>query len=338
MSVVAPALSFFCELETQPLADLLARPEVVEYLQDSHATLCLGILDLSEKRARVIQDLNLAGIPVTAWLLLPKDQGYWFNLDNASQAAARYEQFKTWTREYGLHWAHIGLDIEPDFRTMKLITTNHLAAMQRLIRQYADRERLARGTQAYHALIEQIHQDGYTVETYQIPLVIDERMAHSKLVQRLAGLVDLPEADHEILMLYSSFTRPWGQGILWSYGPFAQSIGLGITGKGMEQETALEVRPMNWTELETDLLLARRHSNNLYIFSLEGCAQQDFLPLLRKFSWDKPVEVPYTAARQAENMRAVFRRALWLLERPAVFLFGLALLVSGLAYLWRRQR
>lgn len=338
MSIAPPALSFFCELETQPLHDLFARPEVVEFLQDSQATLCLGILDLSEARARVVQDLNAAGVSVTAWLLLPRDQGYWLNLDNASQAAERYAQFSAWSREYGLHWSRIGLDIEPDFQTMKLMTTNRLAAVQRLFRQYADRQRLARGKQAYHALVEQMHTDGYTVETYQIPLIIDERMAHSKLVQRFAGLVDLPEADREILMLYSSFTRPWGQGILWSYGPFAQGIGLGITGQGMEQEAALEVRPMNWAELETDLLLARQHCHNLYIFSLEGCVQQNFLPLLRKLAWEKPVQVPYAAARQSEDIRGLFRRLLWLLERPAMILFGLAMLVSGVVFVWRKRR
>ncbi len=58
------------------------------------ASVSLGIIDFSQERASVVSRLNQADIPVEAWLLLPKDQGYWFNLDNASQTITRYAGFK----------------------------------------------------------------------------------------------------------------------------------------------------------------------------------------------------------------------------------------------------
>ena len=49
----------------------------------------------------------------------------------------------------------------------------------------------------------------------------------------MAGLVDI-EVDREVWMLYTSFVRPNGAGVLASYAPEAQSVGLGSTGGGVE--------------------------------------------------------------------------------------------------------
>jgi hypothetical protein len=96
-----PKLSFFCELEPEPLMGLFTEA-IIQRLISLKATLCLGILDFSPERAAVVHRLNLSGVPVVAWLLLPKDQGYWFNTGNAAQALDRYEQFRLWSAEQNL--------------------------------------------------------------------------------------------------------------------------------------------------------------------------------------------------------------------------------------------
>ena len=338
MNHLAPKITFACELDSQRVPDLFANPDVIQFLQDTRSGVSLGILDLSNERADVVRCLNEAGVPVTAWLLLPKDQGYWFNLDNHVQAAARYEQFRVWTAENDLRWARIGLDIEPDLSAVQLISKYPRAGAQRLMRHAFNFPRLRRGVRAYRSLVEQIHRDGYPVETYQFPFIVDERMARSNVLQRMTGLIDLPEADHEVLMLYSSITRPWGQGILWNYGRQAQGIGIGITGGGVNLEGALSTPPLNWAELQTDLLLARQLTEEIFVFSLEGCVQQNFLPLLREMNWQQAVPIPVYEARRAENVRRLFQRGLWLAARPAWMLFGLALAISAVTALWRRRR
>lgn len=332
---VTPRLTYFCELETQPLQDLFADPQVIQFLISSKASISLGILDLSEERARIARLLNDAGVPVTAWLLLPKDQGYWFNLDNAPQAAERYEQFRAWSARYSLQWERIGVDIEPDIQAVQMLAKKPLAGFLRMAGQILNQNRLSRGQKAYRELIRQIHADGYIVEAYHFPFIIDERNARSHVLQRLTGLVDLPEADHEVFMLYSSFLRPWGQGLLWSYAPQSESIGIGSTGGGVELDGKLS--PLNWAELQTDLILASQHTRSIYIFSLEGCVQQNFMPRLQNFSWEQPVPIPHTQARRIGNYRNAFRRALWLLERPAWILFGLALLISLITWISRQK-
>jgi len=66
-------------------------------------------------------DLLIAnGLTVGAhWVDWVKQHGYWFNLDNAPQAAACYEAFRGWSAKEGLRWAAVGLDIEPDMRVLE---------------------------------------------------------------------------------------------------------------------------------------------------------------------------------------------------------------------------
>ncbi len=82
---------------------------------------------------RVVRQLNEAGIPVTAWLLLPKEQGYWFNLDNIPQAIARYADFKAWTEENALQWAGVGIDIEPDFNELQQLAQGDSGGLAPLV-------------------------------------------------------------------------------------------------------------------------------------------------------------------------------------------------------------
>ena len=65
-----PRLTFFVELEAEPLADLLSRPEVLPFLSAQGCAVSMGLLDLSAERADQVRRLETAGVPVTAWLLL----------------------------------------------------------------------------------------------------------------------------------------------------------------------------------------------------------------------------------------------------------------------------
>jgi hypothetical protein len=299
-----PRLTFFCELEAGPLQALFTDPAVCEHLVELRASVSLGLLDLSAERAAVVRQLHAVGIPVIAWQLLPAEQGYWFNLDNAPQAAARYEAFREWTSTHGLRWDGVGLDIEPDLHELRRLLAGGWRQLFALLRRLRQGERLRRAREAYEALSHRIRADGYRVDTYQLPLIVDERQAGSTLLQRLLGVVDLP-ADREVLMLYSSFVRPHGAGLLESYGPQARSIGVGSTGGGVELPGAGAALPLSWDELSGDLRRARRLCADLHVFSLEGCVRQGFLPRLQAFDWSGPEEAPKTTTRRMKLMRRV---------------------------------
>ena len=332
-----PALTFFTELNSEALTELFDGRFVIDDLKGLDATLSLGILDLSEERAKVVKRLNKAEVPVIAWLLLPEDQGYWFNLDNYEAAAQRYQDFLAWTEQYELEWVGIGLDIEPDIQEMRQIMaqkqTEKLAAT--LFNRFMNRKRVAKAKLAYQSLVEQIHADGYPVESYHIPLISEERRAKSSVLQRTMGLVDL-ETDREIFMLYSSFFRPNGDALLWSYAPETDSIGVGNTGGGVDIEGVIDLPPLTWEEFSRDLRMCVMQEKPIHIFCLEGCVAQGFLSKLSTFDWDKPVDKP-AGLRKVKGIRTGITTGLWLLERPWVILIALASII-GLGFLFKRSQ
>jgi hypothetical protein len=323
-------ITFFVELESAALEELFSSTELIPALRKMDARLAIGLIDLSAQRAALVRRLNQAGIPLTAWLLLPKPDGYWFNLDNAPQAAARYRDFRAWNSKYHLRWQAVGLDIEPDINTLQLIARQPLAGLRKLASKLGDRARLEKARQAYQVLVEQVRADGYALQSYQLCLIVDEHRAGSTFIQRATGVLDLA-VDQEVLMLYSSFTRPYGAAVLESYAPQAGAIGIGSTGGGVEMEGVVDTRPLTWEELTRDLLLAQPHGKELFIFSLEGCLCQGFLPRLAEFDWKQPAPMPPTELGKVNAFRGLLRGVLWASRHWR------GLLVAVLIWWWIRR-
>jgi hypothetical protein len=195
---------------------------LIRNLQQLSAGITISLIDLSPGRAQVVRQLN-SNIPVTAWLALPGQQGYYLNASNAAQAEVRFTEFQKWTADSGL-WSAIGLDIEPSLQEFTSIGRAASAALKRLF----EPDIVTRARTAYEALIARIEAAGYRVETYQFPFIADEREVRSTLLERLFGIVDV-RGDREVLMQYSSFNRTADSALIWQYGPSAQLIVVGIT-------------------------------------------------------------------------------------------------------------
>jgi len=291
-----PQLSFFCELGGDALVELFAEPAVIANLQALKAGISLGILDLSSERAGVVRRLNRAGVPVVAWLLLPEEQGYWLNLDNVEHAVARYDAILAWTAEHDLVWDGVGLDIEPHSDEVKLLFSDPLRLFPDMLgRLFEDESRLRHGEAAFDALVRRIRADGYRIESYQLPFIVDERLAKSTLFRRLSGLAQV-SADVEVLMLYSSMYRPFGPALIESYGPEAGAIGVGSTGGGVDFGDIDLIAPLSWQELVRDLSMARQLGVPVHVISLEGCVSEDHLSRLVSMTWSAapaPASHPY---------------------------------------------
>jgi hypothetical protein len=308
-----PRLSFACELDPARLVGLFADPQVIEDLLALGARVALMCSDFSDQRAGVVRQLNAAGVPVVGIPLLPLADGYYFTTDNADRAAASYRQFLAWTRRHGLVWDGVGLDIEPDARIFLQIMANPWGLVPLLVPRLADRARPARAKAAYRDLVAQIRADGWQVENYQFPLIADERQAGSTVLQRLA-LVDVA-TDREVWMLYSSFLRVLGPGLIWAYGREAAAIAVGTTGGGPDIPGSPQLPTLTWEELAGDLRLARHFCDRILIHSLEGCVWHGFLPRLRLLDW-ADVEGPPEGARAAAALRKALRATLWASAHP----------------------
>ena len=327
-----PSLTFFCELEPEQLTYLFADGKVISSLSKLKANLSLGLLDFSIKRAEVVKKLNRAGIPVTAWILLPKEQGYWTSLDTIQDTVVRYQQFKDWATQNKLKFSAIGLDIEPPLETVHALGRSPLSQAPVLLRRLLSGDAYQKYEGITHTLIQQMHMDGFAVETYQFPTVIDERAAQSIVLSKTLGLTTL-SADREVLMLYSSFFPKYSDSILWSYVQQAQAVGLGSTGGGVELEGIPGLKTLRWIDLKRDLLLAAQRVDHLYIFSLEGCVENKYMHRLLDLNWETAVIPP---ARQAAGITLVRKTAqgfLWALSHPIESFFGIVFLISLIKWL-----
>ena len=112
MKPAGPKLIFFVELELEPLEELFVHPDVVPFLAAQGCAVSMGLLDLSPRRAAVVRLLESNGIPVTGWLLLDEEDGYWLNADNADRARERWRETAAWAEREGLSLQCIGLDVE----------------------------------------------------------------------------------------------------------------------------------------------------------------------------------------------------------------------------------
>lgn len=332
-----PRVTFFCEMEVDAFQAMFNEFSVIDDLVALEASVSMGLLDFKPERIEIIRQLNNVGVPVIAWLLLPKEEGYWFNLNNVGQAFSRYAEFKAWTEANELNWWGIGIDIEPDYYEIESLMQGSKRVMFSMLRRFLDVRGMRIAVTSYWKLVTQMQMDGYRVDSYHIPFVVDERKVGSTLIQRLAGLVDLP-TDREVLMLYTSMIRPRGPGFLWSYAAEAESVGVGSTGGGVQIEGIGDIPPLDWVEFSRDLRLARRWTDDIHIFSLEGCVQHGFLSRLKHFDWEGPVVIPLAAARRANVLRKGLQGLLWASVHPLLALLGLFISRHLLVRLFRRGK
>ena len=324
-------LIFFTELETEPLSELLSQDSLIDQLIRLQASVSMGILDLSAERAAVVRRLNARGIPLVAWQLLSKEQGYWYHLGGADYATIRYQQFCKWSREEDLQWDAIGIDIEPDINEFQELLKYNLRTLVSLFRRIWDRKLAARSAATYASLVERMHADGHTVHGYEYFFVADERITGSQLLSRLFGLAPVI-ADRHVGMLYSSFFRPYGVAVLKAYARDFDSAAVGITGGGVELEGIQDKAPMGWDEFARDLRIAGQGRQEVHVFSLEGCVRQGFLERLDDFDWEEPAAATSRGwTLLITLLRYCTLAGMWLLARPALLL-GVVALVFWLIY------
>jgi hypothetical protein len=332
-------LVFACDRPTSQLAALFT-PQLIADLKALHAGIALSIEDFSPARAQVVQQLNAAGIPMTAWIVLPKEQGYYVNASNAAQTAERFEGFDKWTTANGLRWQAVGLDIEPNYSEFADFHGHKLRLAWTLIKRAFDGKRVQRARAAYTALIGKIRSRGYSVQTYQLEFIVPERKAHSTLLERILGVVDV-RGDDEVLMLYSSFNHKMGAAVISQFAPDAQTVAIGSTAPSGDAAMDKKYPPLNWEEFSRDLLVAHHFSPVIGVYSLEGCVQQGFIPRLKTMDWKQTVVIPASSVQEAFHVARGIQSVLWIGSHLFYFIAFFLLLAIWLVRMfvkWRRRK
>ncbi|HEY3754692.1 MAG TPA: hypothetical protein VGL42_00940 [Opitutaceae bacterium] len=330
-------LVFACDSDDTPLQALFADGTVAADLKQLSAGVCLVASDLTAARAAVVQRLNQEGIPTTAWLVLPKSQGYYLNASNGPAALDRYGEFEAWTKQYHLKWSAVGLDIEPTLDDPSAPAAKaHSSRVATFVRRYFDFDRVKRAHADYTELLRRIHSDGYVSQTYQLMFIATERAVHTTLLERELGIVDV-RGDDEILMLYSSFTPTLGSALIWKFGPVSQTVAIGST-QVLDHPDPSDI-PLDWTRFSSDLVAASHYSHLVGVYCLEGCVQRGYLSKLKTFDWNQTVTIPPAQIKLANQMHHGVTGLLWIASRLPYILAAL-ILALGLFVRWliRRRR
>lgn len=322
ISPANPILSFFNEMKGLRLQELFKDSTLIPTLQQLHAEVRMGILDLTAERATVIKRLNQAGIPVVAWLLLPPEKGYWFNSRNGQQAIERYQEIKQWADQEGLLFKGIGIDLELDINDANLIRSHPWKLLMKLPPRLYDKSVIKEGQEVYAKLIALIKKDGYPLESYYASFIKDETANGTTSIQQLSRFLDV-KVEKEIPMLYSSFMgNPDGLIKVYGIDIHAQAIALGSTGGGVD--TTLPV--LSWDQLAHDIRLASSTATEIHIFSLEGCVEHGYLQRLVGFDYSVPVPIQPQQVEAIKKLQKNVIRASDILSHPNL-LFGSLLLI-----------
>ncbi len=294
-------LSFFNEQDPSELGGLVADGLVLGQLRQLGAQVTMGLRDLSRERAEAVKRLVGEGIPVGAWLLLEREHGYFATHDNVAAVEARVDAFRAWVAEHGLTFTSLGFDFEPDLRELDGLFHTPARALAAWGRRSFDRSRRSRALDAYGALFARLRTQGWKLESYQFPLLLEDRAAGSAFFQRFISALDVP-VEREVVMAYSSLLGPLGAGLLEGWSREGRAVAVGSTGGGVDP-----LPKLSFDELARDLRLAARASADVSIFSLEGCVEHGHLPRLLDFDWDAEVHLPLTQRVGATTLRTTAR-------------------------------
>ena len=292
---MTPRLSFFCELDGDAFLALARRDAVVRPLRALGARVTMGLRDLSEARAEAVRCLHDASIPVDAWLLLDRADGYFATHHNAAAVEARVDAFLRWRD--GLPITSLGFDFEPPLQRLERLFEDPLRGLAGLVHHRTRADHLAAARERYAALVGRLQALGLRVESYQFPLLWADREASSRFFQRAAGALDLP-VDREVAMAYSSLLGPFGAGLVEQTAARVQAIAVGSTGGGVDP-----LPPLTFASLRRDLLVAAHMCRDVSIFSLEGCVTRDFLEPLTDLDWGARVDVGVVQRTGATALR-----------------------------------
>jgi hypothetical protein len=342
-----PQLIFFTALDGPQLEHLLSDTRLLDELIAGSYSLAYAVTERSAASISALRTLNRHGIPLIAWLLLPAGDGFWLNVQNYPQAIELYRGFRDWAAEHQLQFAAVGLDIEPPGGEEKLMQQWSLRDIGRRFWTARENVLYPAARAAYTDLIAEIHHDGYEVHSYQLPLIADDRRAGTTTIQRALDIVDLP-ADVEVLTCYSSlpiarFGHDLQGALIISYGSSADSIGVGSTGS-LSGSIGENLPPLSWPALERDLLLAARHTDTIYIFSLEGCLERDLLPRIASLDWDADPGVSRSRHMLLAGLRAVLLSGLLFVRFSRALIAWLGWIIAAVLFIqqlrrwWREHR
>lgn len=226
-----------------------------------------GVGRLDESFAQVISILNTVKVPVTLWLTLSDELGYWTNASNTKETFNRVAEIVSWMNAYDLKIERIGFDLEWPVQIATAQQSGNWLEFFRLFKEYKNKFH-PKAQENFEKILRSLKALGIEYEFYSFPPIMHKLSA--------TGLT-IPKGSRVIEMDYSSFSpRFIAQWIIKKTRDFNTIPAIGIV-NGIEGETPgrmLSKRlPYHLTAEDIRMdVEAIGDSDEIYVFALNSAS------------------------------------------------------------------
>lgn len=170
---------------------------VAEALQRRNMSLAIatGQGPLDEEFANLISWLNQLEIPVTLWVTLSDEEGYWTNAASVQQTYLRIEEILKWTEEFDVSYVRLGFDIEWPVQIATAVASGKFLKALRMIKAYKKTWN-PHAQDRFESILKFLESFGIDYEFYAFPKAME--------FMSVTGLT-IPEGSRVIEMDYTSF-------------------------------------------------------------------------------------------------------------------------------------
>lgn len=313
-------LSLMTALPSGHLHKMVSDSSLQASLQQFRPNIRLGMIDFSEERLALVKLLDSLEVPMTAWLLLPAEEGMQLSWKQSQKAKERYEQLLQWSHEHKINWTGIAMAITPDGEEEDWMAKRKSRYAEQLFSRMYEEEELQESKRNYQNLIHQIQADGYLVELYVPAYHIDAKKADSQAMHWITGVPYL-EADRLVPMVYAGNDQSLVRMASYSGENAVQEICLVIPSQ-TSRPSLLE-----WVNVMP--LIKEAGSNvkeiTLYISGLSKTSE--FIPNLADFNWEGTSSLSEGELAEVKKQRKKIQRLFDLLRYPKLLLLGAGIFI-----------
>jgi hypothetical protein len=201
--------------------------------------------------ASLLQACGSRGVALRAWVVLPKEQGYWPGETNLDEFGQAVDDLLAWIADASLPVQWITFDLEPDWAYTHQLSAfmadasnvNRIDDLIALVKRHVDPAGFATAQAKLQAIVDRVHAAGLRAHAVTYPMVLDGMVAGST---RLEDGFDIPVSgiswDSVSFMVYRSTWQAFtaatlSADLVYSYAVDARSafgdaaaIDLGVVG------------------------------------------------------------------------------------------------------------
>lgn len=180
------------EKRGEALMELFKKDDLADFLAKNNFEITLAMTRLDDKTAETIKYLNEKKVPVTAWIVLEDNEGYWTNKTNVDKTKEKTEAVKEWAKVNELRFEGIGFDMENPIQLKSALVQMNLRELYKEFKNY-----LKTGTNVNEAqrklgeYIDKLKSENIQTEAYLNPAFARFVLGEKNIGKNVHSIVEL---------------------------------------------------------------------------------------------------------------------------------------------------